>query len=195
MPNQGIFCLEGDWGDSLVERLSVRPGLDMLTTMRGDRLIHRNAATADEFEYYLRKWVTRRYDAFPLAYFSYHGERGKLHLGRDSLSLAEIAAMIPGRLADRVVYFGSCGTMAASEEELRDFVETTGAHAVAGYTKSVDWAESAAFDFTLLPELLDSVDIRKLHARLCKRHPHFADGLGLRLATATWVSPTRRATE
>jgi hypothetical protein len=167
----------------------------MLTTMRGDRLIHRNAATANEFEYYLRKWVTRRYAAFPLAYFSYHGERGKLHLGRDSLSLAEIAAMVPGRLADRVVYFGSCGTMAASEEELRDFVETTGAHAVAGYTKSVDWAESAAFDFTLLPELLDSVDIRKLHARLCKRHPHFADSLGLRLATATWVSPARRTPE
>ena len=195
MPNQGIFCLEGDWGDSLVERLSVRPGLDMLTTMRGDRLIHRNAATADEFEYYLRKWVTRRYDALPLVYFSYHGERGKLHLGGDSLSLADIAAMVPGRLADRVVYFGSCGTMAASEEELRDFVETTGAHAVAGYTKSVDWAGSAASDFTLLPELLDSVDIRKLHARLCKRHPYFADGLGLRLATATWVSPTRRTTE
>src|SRR3712207_2152210 len=107
-----------------------------LLPVRGRRLLVRKP-------HYLRKWVTRRYDAFPLAYFSYHGERGKLHLGRDSLSLAEIAAMVPGRLTARVVYFGSCGTMAASAEELRDFVETTGAHAIAGYMKSVDWAESA----------------------------------------------------
>lgn len=192
MSNKGIFCLEGEWDDLLTDKKSVRPGLDMLTTVRGDRLIHRNAATADEFGYYLRKWATRRYDAFPLAYLSYHGERGKLHLGRDSLSLAEIAAMVSGRLAGRVVYFGSCGTMAASEEELRDFVETTGADAIAGYTKSVYWEESAAFDFTLLPELLDSVDIRKLHTRLCKRHPYFVEELGLRLATTSWVSPRRQ---
>jgi hypothetical protein len=43
-----------------------------------------------------------------------------------------------------------------------------------------------------LPELLDSVDIRKLYTRLYKRHPYFVDGLGLRLATASWVSPRTR---
>ena len=195
MASKGIFCLEGDWGGSLIDRLSVRPGLDMLATMRGDRLIHRNAATADEFEYYLQKWVTRRYEAFPLAYFSYHGERGLLHLGRDSLSLGDIAAMVPGRLVDRVVYFGSCGTMAVADDDLRAFVRTTDARAIAGYTRSVYWEESAAFDFTLLPELLDCVDIRKLHTRLGKRHPHFVDGLVLRLATASWVSPRTRTAE
>ncbi|MGY1709094.1 DUF6642 family protein [Geodermatophilus sp. SYSU D00758] len=188
MPNQGIFCLEGEWGDRMTEKLSVRPGLDMLTTMRRDRLVHRNTATRDEFAYYLQKWVTARYAGFPLAYLSFHGERGVIHLGRDSLTLADIAEMVPGRLTDRTVYFGSCGTLGASDDDLRAFVEVTGARAIAGYTKDVGWAESAAFDFTLLPELLDSVDIRKLHTRLCKRHPYFVDGLGLRLATRSWVS-------
>ena len=55
MANQGIFCLEGEWDDNLADKLSVRPGLDMLTTMRRDRLVHRNAVTKDEFEYFLTK--------------------------------------------------------------------------------------------------------------------------------------------
>ncbi len=195
MASKGIFCLEGDWGGSLVERLSVRPGLDMLTTMRADRLIHRNAATKDEFEYFLCKWATRRYDAFPLAYLSYHGQRGQLDLGRDHLRLADIAQMAPERLVGRIVYFGSCATMAAADDDLSAFVQTTGAKAIVGYTRSVSWEESAAFDFPLLPELLDSIDIRKLHTRLRNRHPHFVDGLGLRLATASWISPLQRASD
>ncbi|MGY1592274.1 DUF6642 family protein [Geodermatophilus sp. SYSU D00708] len=189
MATHGIFCLEGEWEDNLADKLSVRPGLDMLTTMRRTRLVHRNAVTRGEFEYFFSKWATRRYDAFPLAYLAYHGRPGLLDLAGEPLTLTDIAELAPGRLGGRVVYFGSCGTLAASDDELQEFVRTTGAHAIAGYTKSVDWAESAAFDFTLLPELLDSVDIRKLHTRLCKRHPHFVDGLGLRLATASWVSP------
>ena len=193
MTKQGIFCLEGDWGGSLIDRLSVRPGLDMLTRMRDERLIHRNAATKAEFEHYMSQWVTRRYAAFPLAYLSYHGRRGQLDLGGDHLELAELAELVAGRLTGRIVYFGSCETLALGDDELRAFVTRTGARGIVGYTKQVDWARSAAFDFTLLPELLDSVDLRKLYSRLRRNHPYFVDGLGLRIATASWVGQAERA--
>ncbi|SNR82307.1 hypothetical protein [Blastococcus mobilis] len=116
-----------------------------------------------------------------------------MQLGRDEITLAELADLTPRPLADQGIYFGSCGTMAAPDDELRDFAARTGVWAIAGSTRAVDWAVSAAFDFTLLPELLDSIDVKKLYARLCKRHPYFVDTLGLRLATADWVSPARRA--
>jgi hypothetical protein len=165
----------------------------MLMTIRRGRLIHRNTATRDEFTYFLDKWARPAYDHFPLAYLSCHGDRGELHLGRDVLTLAEIAEMVPGRLTGRTVYFGSCATMAAPDEDLRSFVDRTGAAAIAGYTKSVDWEESAAFDPTLLAELLDSKDIRAMYGRLSRQHGYFVDGLGLRVATANWVSPRRRS--
>lgn len=164
----------------------------MFTTMRGARLIHRNAATRDEFTHYFGHWAARRYDDFPVAYLAYHGSRGRLHLGRDEITLAELADLTPRALTGRAIYFGACGTMSAPDEELCDFASRTGVWAIAGYTRTVDWAESAAFDFTLLPELLDSIDVKKLYARLCKRHPYFVDRLGLRLATADWASPARR---
>ena len=194
MPSKGIFCLEGEWEDRLTDKLSVRPGLDMLMTMRGDRLIHRNAATAHEFEHYFSKWSSHRYNAFPLAYMAFHGRRGKVALGGDDLSLADIAAMVERPLTDRVLYFGSCETLGATDAQLSDFLATTGARAVVGYARQVDWSEAAAFDFTLLPALLDEGDVRKVYNRLCKRHPYFVDGLGLRVVTSSWVSPRKRST-
>jgi hypothetical protein len=93
-------------------------------------------------------------------------------------------------LTDRILYFASCGTMAASLEELQDFADATGARAIVGYTNDVGWAESAAFDFTLLPELLGYVDLKRLYARLLKRHRYFVEGLGLRIATRSWTLPS-----
>ncbi|MGY1771965.1 DUF6642 family protein [Blastococcus sp. SYSU D00813] len=194
MASKGIFCLEGEWEDRLTDRVSVRPALDMLMTLRGGRLIHRNAATPEEFAHYFGKWAMRRYNAFPLAYLAYHGHRGGIDLGGGVMTLDEVAALVPGKLAERVVYFGACETLAASDDDLLAFVETTGAKAVIGYTRQVRWEESAAFDFTLLPDVLESMDMRRLHARLAKRHPYFLDGLGLRIVTASWVSPRRRTT-
>ncbi len=190
MPDKGIFCLEGDWErDSLADHLSVRLGLDMLMTIRRDRLIHRNAATRGEFAYYLDKWATPEYDEFPLAYFSYHGGPGRLDLAdRDLLTLDQIAALVPGRLTDRVVFFGSCATMAVPDDDLKDFLERTGARAIVGYTENVGWAQSAAFDPTLLAGLLDRRQLRGLYTRLWEQHQFFVQELGLRMATRTWVS-------
>lgn len=187
MAGAGIFCLEGDWR-GLVDRTSVRLGLDMLMTVRGDRLIHRNAATKDEFEYYLAKWSSDQYRRFPLAYFSYHGSPGYLHLGRDDMALEELVEVVQRPLTGRVLYFGGCGTLAMAPEELTRFVRRTGARAIVGYTEDIDWEQSAAFDFTLLPGLLTAGSPRRLYAELVERHPYFVQSLGLRMATRSWAS-------
>jgi hypothetical protein len=185
----GIFCLEGDWG-GLADRTSVRLGLDMLMTVRGDRLIHRNAATRAELEHYLGKWSSGTYRGFPLAYFSYHGSPGYLHLGGGNVSLNELAEIIDGRLTGRILYFGSCGTLDLPGDELRRFVRETGVRAVAGYAADVDWEESAAFDLTLLPSLLKGGSVPALYRQLVERHPYFVRTLGLRMATRSWTSPS-----
>lgn len=188
MASNGIFCLEGDWGP-LTDRTSVRLGLDMLVTVRRGRLIHRNAATRAEFEYYLDRWSTAKYADFPVAYFSFHGAPGTLSLAREELSLGGIAQAIKRPLTDRVLYFASCGTLDLPAEDLKTFVRETGAAAVVGYTTDVDWEESAAFDFTLLPELLSGASIKRTYARLANRHRYFTEGLGLRMATRSWAEP------
>ncbi|MGY1690353.1 DUF6642 family protein [Geodermatophilus sp. SYSU D01105] len=189
MAKRGIFCLEGEWEeDRLTDRKSVRPGLDMLMAMRDDQLIHRNAATAEEFKFYFSRWASHRYDAFPLAYLASHGSRGWLNLGGDFLSLANIADFSSRQLKNRIIYFGACETLGATDSQLKKFVERTGVKAIVGYTRQVSWAESAAFDFTLLPALLDDDDVWDVYTRLYKQHPHFVEGLGLRMATPDWVS-------
>ncbi len=156
-------------------------------------LIHRDVATRAELDYYVGKWLKPRYARFPLAYFAFHGERGAVRLGRDSVTLGELAALLNGSATERIVYFGSCSTLAASDEELQSFCRVSGARAVVGYVKDIDWLESAAFDFILLPQLLSSVRLGPLYNRLARDHGRFVSGLGLRIATANWATPQKIA--
>jgi len=160
--------------------------------MRDDRLIHRNSATASEFAHYFRQWAAHRYDAFPLTYLAFHGRRGKLGLSGTDLSLADIADLTPRPLRKRILYFGSCETLGATDDQLNAFVQRTEVKAIVGYTRQVDWAETTAFDFTLLPALLDDDDVEAVYTKLRDQHPYFVKGLGLRVATPDWVSPRIR---
>ena len=192
----GIFCLEGDWTERLVDRLSVEPQLRMLESARHcSAVIHRDAATRDEFAYYLDRWLLKKHSSFELGYLAFHGSESCIFLGRDAITLDELAEMVRGRGGGRVLYFGSCRTLAASDEDLKFFCKSTGFKAVAGYTRDVDWLEAAAFDFILLPALLSATYIKPIFARLRKDHERFVVGLGFRLATPTWASPRRVALE
>ena len=59
----------------------------------------------------------------------------------------------------------------------------------------MDWLETAAFDFILLPQLLDSVYVKPIFTRLSRDHARFVTGLGFRMATATWATPLKIALE
>lgn len=194
IPKHGIFCLEGDWTSHLGDRTSVEPQLRMLEHMRVAKdVIHRDVATRAELEHYLSKWLQKKYQDYRLGYFAFHGDPGCLNLGKDQIKLIELADLMRGRAEGRVLYFGSCRTLAASDKELKSFCQVTGVRAIVGYTRDIDWLESASFDFLLLPKLLTAKYMKPIYTGLREDHPRFARGLGLRMATATWCTDVKIA--
>lgn len=194
MAAPGIFCLEGEWSGKLTDRTSVEPQLRMLENLGTcARVIHRDVATREEFSYYANKWLQKQYASFKVGYLAFHGTESSIQLGRDSLSLPDIAEVLGKRAAGRTLYFGSCSTMAASDADLTDFVRTTDVKAILGYTKRVGWLETAAFDFILLPLLLQASYSKTIYSSLLRDHRRFVHGLGFRLVTKDFVSPRKIA--
>lgn len=172
----GVFCLEGPWDGLLTERSSVRPLLEVLEGRKVIEFAHRDAATVEEFEYYLRQWAQKQYRRLSLGYLAFHGEAGSLIVGRTRYSLEQLGDLLDGLLAGRVLYFASCGTLAVDVERIDSLRAQTGARAVCGYTEDVDWIESAAFDLNLIDSLTwyDRIDagfryLQKHHAGMCER--------------------------
>lgn len=191
---QGIFCLEGDWNGLLTDRTSVEPALRMLENMRiCSGVIHRDVATRDELRYYSRKWSQQQYARYSLGYFAFHGAPGAIQLGRDEVSLQELAELLGAHAEGRMLYLGSCQTLAASDEDLQLFCKATGVRAILGYTRQIDWITSAAFDFLLLPQVLRAGFVKPIFNRLYRDHPGFVTRLGFRIATADWTTERKIA--
>lgn len=175
----GIFCLEGEWDPDLRRRQSVLPILELLERLDLARTIHRDVATRDELAFYLAKWGQKRYRDYEVLHLACHGDAGSIQLGRDEMGLEELAALVTGKSQGRVVYFASCLTLGLDEDRLVNFQKQTGAKAVVGYAKEIDWVDSAAFEVLLLDRLLrgnrTDAFFRYLHAD----HGEFARQLGL----------------
>jgi len=146
----GVFCLEGEWSSSLTDRSSVRPLLELLHTRGTIKYIHRDVATVDELDHLAARWPQKQYSDYRLGYFAFHGSEGRINVGRHSVDLDHLGALLADRLTDKIVYFGSCSTAGIGEDALRQFKKTTRARAVCGYTEDVDWLEAAAFELLLI---------------------------------------------
>ena len=171
LPRQGIFCVEGAWESKLTDRSSVLPTLDTLERLRIATYIHRDVGTFEEPELYLRKWGQKQYATYEVLYIASHGTPGAIQLGRNTISLEELADCIGRRAAERVIYFGSCGVM-ADRRAVADFQTSTKAKLVCGYRKTVSWVESAGFDLILLDSLVSG---RRIDARVNRIHRRFPD--------------------
>ena len=102
--------------------------------------------------------------------------------------------MLNGRATNRILYFASCLTLNTSDDELSDFCKRSGAKAVVGFTRWVGWLDSAAFDFLLLPRLLDATNMKPVFNSLEREHEGFVRNLGFRMATASWATSRRPST-
>jgi hypothetical protein len=152
--HKGIFCLEGDWESDLRSSTSMQPVLDLLSRSHDPivRFIRRDIGTAGELEYYLGKWVQKRYVDYPILYLGFHGDPGVLYMGsrKFSIDLDWLEERLLGRCKGRIIHFGSCGTMAVHGLRLKRFLKRTRALAVCGYKADVDWMLTAAFEIILL---------------------------------------------
>lgn len=186
---KSIFCLEGDWSRSIKSRQSVEPLLQLLQDCGATTYVHRDVATRAELNHYLDRWLARGMTRFKIGYLGFHGSRHTLHLSRnESITLSELADELTGRCNGRLLYFGSCSTLAVQDSDLQDFCRQTSARGVVGYTKDVDFVESAGFEIHMLTDLLRATNVRSAYNRLRKEHPVLTTRLGLRMAHATWAS-------
>jgi hypothetical protein len=183
----GVFCLEGEWDRNLRLRNSVLPLLELLERLEVARSIHRDVATIEEFDYYLKRWAQKGYSDYQVLYLASHGDSGSLELGRDSVTLNELGEKLAGRAAGRTIYFGSCLTLARYDDELTSFVKKVGAKAVVGYWETIPWLESAAFELLLLERMLRGSRSDAFFNHLVRDHGEFARSLGLVVATRSRV--------
>ncbi len=151
--SKGIFCIEGLWSQDLRIGSSVVPLLDLLNLNAPLEYIHLDCATRDEFEFYLGKWIQKRYDRFPILYLASHGYASGVELGRDRYSIKELGTLLDGKCSNRVIMFSSCSTLGIDPRTLRAFVRKTGALAVCGYRTDVDWMRSTAFELLLFSQM------------------------------------------
>jgi hypothetical protein len=154
---KGIYCLEGIWHEDMREKSSVKPILELLQSNQGIGFIYRNCATTQELEYYVSKWVQRKYSKFRILYLAFHGERNKLLLGnKKSYSLDDLAKLLTGKCSNSIIIFGSCSTLALRKNYLTKFLCETGALAICGYQKDVDWIHSTAFEMLILSQMQEN---------------------------------------
>lgn len=186
----GIFCLEADWHADLRKRDSVAPLLDLLERLALAKSIRRDVATSEEFEYYVNVWKQARYREYGVLYISTHGSPSTIHLGREEIGLDDLADILEGACAGRVIYLGGCQILNREDDELKAFVKKTGAKALIGYWHDVDWVDSAGFEVVLLSELTNSERTPDLFRRIAKDHPVMAKKLGLVVVTPTKVLTT-----
>jgi len=173
----GVFCLEGAWKRRLDDRASVLPTLEMLERLRIATYIHRDVGIRAELDLYLEKWGQLGYSHYEVLYFAFHGIPGAIEVGSETVTLAELAEKLDGKAEGRVVYFGCCLVM-KDKDAVAEFKNTTGAKAVCGYTKKVDWLESAAFDLLLLDSLMEDDRIDARFNRMTRNFPDLTKRLG-----------------
>jgi hypothetical protein len=150
----GVLVVEGAWTASLPPD-TVLPGLSFLrdATEARCRLVHRPVASPAELHRALADWTEPRWDRFPTLYLGFHGEPGLVYLDHTrtcSVDLEWISRRLAGRCQRRLIHVGACATLAVPRSRLVTFLEHTGAVAVTGYARPIDWDPSLMFELLLL---------------------------------------------
>ena len=176
---KNIGCLESLWDENVEKRLSVAPLLDMVTKNYPIKAIYLSCNTRSELQFNLDLLAKRR--NYPIIYLAFHGKIGHICVGdakEPDLSLEELAKMMGKRFRGRVIYFGTCGTAGANSNDLEAFFERTEVACVMGYTKNVDWIESAAFDLLVLSQLQCYVSLSALDKKIKNDYAGLSGRLG-----------------
>jgi len=78
---------------------------------------------------------------------SSHGSKGKITVGRNTISMEQMGAALAGCDNLRLVHFGACEMMVGDAPERLQNALPQPAVPVSGYAVTVDWTASALTDF------------------------------------------------
>ncbi|MBC8416496.1 MAG: hypothetical protein ISS80_00625 [Candidatus Cloacimonetes bacterium] len=157
MQKKGIFCLEGLWYDDLRKRSTVKPILELLELNSNISFLHSDCATEVEFNFYINKWKTAKYNHYPILYLAFHGKENGLLIEKDVFTLEQIGDLLAGKCKNRVILFASCTTVKTDLRNLKKFLRKTNALAICGYRRIVPWISSTSFELMLLAAMQDNV--------------------------------------
>lgn len=144
---KNIFCIEGDWGQGYEDCRSITTALDFLNASIGIHAIRKGCTNPEQFSNYLKDSLKDSYESFGIIYLAFHGSPGKLHINQhQKIDFSSIAATLEGKARDKIIHFGSCSTLKLSGWDLRRFKKATGALAISGYSKEIDFIESTVLD-------------------------------------------------
>lgn len=168
-----VFCLEGDWEENLKIHSSVSASLVFMEQNCGIKYIHKHCGTKDSLGYYLKKYKQKKYKDYSILYFAYHGKPGIIKVGKDKVTLDELAILLGDSCKDKIIHLGSCLTLSIDIRLINKFLEKTQALCVCGFKTSVDFLKSSVFDMLLI-EMFQSYkdiscverDMRALHQNL-----------------------------
>jgi len=195
----GIFCIE-NWSGDLRSKDSSTDLLEFLERHGAARTVHQRVSTARELGHYLSRFASQT--TYRVGYLAMHGSRGQVFVGSTPVSLETLISWstLEGEaaprltaggdpeeyvvdLAGKVLYLGSCASLNVSRDQLAKLRAETGAIAVCGYQRSVDWFEAAGFELLLLPALAAATSGERQSVgaalkRLWKRSGTLMDTLG-----------------
>ncbi|MYG14592.1 MAG: hypothetical protein F4171_17630 [Gammaproteobacteria bacterium] len=143
-----IYCVEGvhDWGNDRIEP-TVEPMLALLQKTGYWPYQHRTCATIAELKWRLQTewwdWCKKG----SVLYFSMHGYHDQIWLRPDADDAEVVGVLTLKEWLDCTgchVHFGGCDTFSGGKENLRNFMESTGAVSVSGYATEADWLSPVA---------------------------------------------------
>lgn len=121
----------------------------------------------------------------PFLNIAFHGDKGEFKVGKELVTLDDLAELLGEKCEGCVIYFGSCDTMRVDRRLLQKFMEQTKIIAVLGYKSSVSWLQSAAFEIQMLyhfsQENLDVKGLGKIKSSIFDDTKHLAKELEFRM--------------
>ena len=172
---RNIYCLEGNWNKNPRSHQSVKPMLELLHTFSGIKYIYHKCDTKEEFYKRLQQFTKRTYKNYSALYLAFHGRTNRIIIENQYITLKEIAMALEGKLANKIVHFGSCSTLRTSQKNIQNFITITNCHIISGYCKDVDYIDACAFELLYFDLLQKNGCTKKLYSYLIKLYPHLID--------------------
>lgn len=155
-----LVCLEAYWNERLFQTFSVKGFFEAMAPLLDPPLsvAHRFVDSEAGLAYYTKRpdglmWRSKELFDTPIYYLAFHGRPGAVNpsLGRiESQRLCEAFAGYGGY--KNLVYFACCNVLRGERGRrfARQFLKTSGAKAVIGYTTTVNWMASLVADMLFL---------------------------------------------
>jgi len=81
------LCVE-QWSSNMKNKDTVEPLLGLLEKNGMVKYLHQKVLRKEEVATRLSKWGQSQYRSYGFGYLAFHGSRGRVHLGRQSISLS-----------------------------------------------------------------------------------------------------------